>query len=694
MLVFILRYGTYNCSFRAWNHSFSTTSHLRSDGALNIPGLRQSFLQKVISGRHNNIDLGGWCQGTEEHGGSRRDVARSDEQIQGSITRSESLKGSTTPTETSAQVPDQSPFPYFEEALPSVSCDLEVLNNAQKVTGGRSLAKPLEVKLNAFQERRELVNTQAVKHAYKKISRALESRDSQGLLREVWNLTRDDAVIASIPATTFVEILRQFEPCEDFLPFRYDYKDRIPKHYSMLTHQKERRYKELECRRIMYWDISHRRVQMGRQHGIQEYKYLLRCARGTWDGGGALRIMQDMMDRNIQPDLACYNYYFEARCWSDAWYPDERQRLRVFGHTQKRREQISQLWFRAGVNINPHKLGQDGLKAEVTRMFTHMIESGTVADAKAYGHLVTALGREGDMQGVKAVLKRAWNVDVDTINDAQDIKPQIRIPKDSPLYPDQSLLFIIAHAFGSNNDVSTALTVVDHFSRKFTIPICQEVCEELLEWAYTLSTPRSKKRREEEAQLGQLGRLSVQTVENLWDVLISEPYCCEPTLAMYDVLIRSFRRRDYLFPMLRYMLQAYEIHLRDAQQYQENLSKVRNMPNGKSSVDLDANAQRIQQELNQLREKVFVSFVTIHKWFSLLLTGQRFLTKGSRVSVWQRQLLPNVVDVFWRFRDTDGVQYNTETGRVLLRDGRNQRSFSYLRSLEHDLSCGQIHSVL
>ena len=685
MLYSLLKLGTWTSPLRVSINAFSTAIYRASDGALNLREVQQSILQAVITDDDGESRIARWCKGGEGHLDGKKSALGSGGENHVHTANCKETDGVALDAKPSAQSAFQSQYHDFELNRQFFSSDsaLAQSTNTQEFTKAPSVALPAENTWAKVQCRKYLADTQQVQEAQKRISRLLESDDTPGLLKEVWNATQNEAVIASIPSATFVEILRQLDPYDDFLPFRDGYKERIPKHYSMLTPYNVMRYNKLQRRRIMYWDICQRRIQVGRALTIGEYRYLLRCTRGTWDGRTASRIMKDMIASGIRPDLACYNYYFEAKCWSDSWYPEERQRLRVFPYAQKRREQTSELRIRPNVVLNPHNVGQDGLKAEVTRIFTHMVEGGTVADSKAYGHLITALAREGDLQGVKAVLKRTWDVDADAINKKQDAKLGPRLCRSSPLYPDQNLLFIVAHAFSSNNDVSTALKLVDHFSRKFSIPITQDICTELLEWAFILSTPRYKKRREDGAHLGQL---SVQTVENLWKVLLSGPYCCEPSLPMYDFLIRSLRRRDRLLPMLRYMLKAYEIHVKDVQEYCKHPSRAKNLQNGEASVDFDSATHSIGQKSKDLGDKAFMSFVTLHNWFALLLNGRKFLSREARVYFWQRQLLPDVIDVFWRFRDRKGVEYPMKTGKVLLRESRERRSMYYLRGLERAAS--------
>ena len=518
----------------------------------------------------------------------------------------------------------------------------------------QSLVDGLELSSNA-QRSTHRTDVGSSQNAYQNIREALEIEDSSLLLERIWELSRDQSSIAAIPSTTFVEILRRLDPSDDFLPFRYGFAERVPKHYRMLTAQTLESMEDLKRRRIMYQDICSARSRNGRSLSTRENAQLLRCARGTWDGRLASKIMMDMISKRIQPDLACYNYYFEAKCWSDAWYPSERQLLRVFPYATSRRQQRSKLDLSGGLTIYPHTVGQNGLKSEVTKVFSHMIEGGILPDGKAFGHLITALAREGDMQGVKAVMKKTWDVDVDSLNTRRSER-STDMPQSSPLYPNQDLLFIIAHAFGSNNDVPTALRAVDQISRIFSIPIPTNVWAELLEWSFTLSTRRHKKRKEDGAQLGQL---DIHTPEDLWNVLTSEPYNCEPTLPMFDIMVRSLKRRDCLFRSLGYIIQGLDLHNQNVVRYWDHVQR--------KEIE---NVERHKVLSMELRKQRFTSFVVVSRWFSLLLSGQRWLSRGngSRVLFWQRQLLPDVVDIFWRYKEKKGVKYAIETGNICLQE--------------------------
>ena len=644
------RLRTYRCSCCATiSRHFSIFASRRSNGEINSAELPPAVLHPFFPNEGHHSSTRGWQEDVEsdrEYGGSIADVPTSAITGKG-VAIDESID---TGYNQSFQAPARPRFKDSGREGQFSPGNAAVYNSIR----GQSLLRGSNLSSNALRSAQG-TKVENIQNAHKKITEAFENENASLLLDTIWGLSRDQSFIATVPSTTFIEILRRLDPYDDFLPFRHGYAERIPKHYHMLKGQTQNAMEILSHRRTMYQDICYNRFRHGRELDVKENAQLLKCARGTWDGRFASKVMMEMISKKRQPDLDCYNYYFEAKCWSDAWHPNERQSLRVFPYAIARRQRMAKHELSGGMTIHPHTVGQKGLKSEVTKVFTHMIEGGIMADGKAFGHLITALAREGDMQGVKAIMKKVWDVDVDSMNTRKNGK-STAVPRSSPLYPDQDLLFVLAHAFGSNNDVSTALRVVDQFSRIFSISIPTNVWAELLEWSFTLSTRRYKRRKEDGAQLGQL---DIQTPENLWNVLTSEPYNCEPTLPMYDVMIRSLRRRDHLFPTLEYIVKGLDLHNHNVKQCQDQAheEKIENAVHDEN-FSLESRKQR------------FISFVTVSRWFSLLLSGQRWLSNAnqSRVLFWQRQLLPDVVGIFWRYREQKGVKYVIETGIVCLQE--------------------------
>ena len=501
-----------------------------------------------------------------------------------------------------------------------------------------------------------ILSPAAAAEALKNITRVLETTHADSLLTDLWPLLRERGITSALSTTTFIEILRRLDPNDEFLPFRTEYSKRIPKHYRQLRNDINRHLRGLQQRRNQLAEICRHRVKGGRVLSLSEYRQILRCARATYDGQTASMVMDAMMSRNIRPDYVCYQAFFEAKCWSDTWHPLERQRLRVIPPNLKQRLDRPEVPVSKGVSLHPFLVGSKGLKSEVITIFNHMLEEGTEADRKIFGHLMTALAREGDIDGVKATLKSAWNIDLNASDVEEGYHPRMR--RDSPLYPDSDTLFVIAHAFGANNDFPTALKAVDLMSRNFDIPITSAVWTELLEWACVLSLPRSAEGKD---QGYTSGKLPDKTPENVWNLLTGEPYNIIPTPTMYDLMIRHYQQRRMLKHVLHYIAECMEKHC------EQEATNAYGFRNGASQSQEPSMFKR-----GPVSSTEFTFFVYVNQWFKLLLAGRRwFQPIDNQLLRWQRQLLPDVISAFWRYRDLTGVQYHVDTGQVCLHENTN-----------------------
>lgn len=497
---------------------------------------------------------------------------------------------------------------------------------------------------------------------------AMAARRPQALLKYMVQASEDLDFMNAIPEVTFIELLRQLHPEDDFSPLRSEYKGLGPKNYGMLLEWRDQFYKALRDRRQSYQDIAFKRIASGRELGLGEYTQLLNLARATWDGPTALDVMKEMIAGHMAPDLLCYNHYFEARCWSDAYHPDEAQRLRVIPYNLEMRKSFPNRRVSNDVWVDGHRVEENGIRWEITRMFTKMINDGINADTRAYCNLIIAQSREGDLRAIKSVLYRVWQVDIDKLLAGAPDSDRNKLAEDSPTYPTKELLFTLAHAFGSNNDMPAAIRIVDHFSRKYSITIPQLVWGELMQWTFVLSARRRKTRRLDGTSAGQLPLISV---ESLWNVMRGPPYESEPNLLMYDYLIRSFFRRDRrsLYAYIEHMREGIKLHEQECDAYDAaQREAVTALRQGEEILDYeDLDARKLEAEA--LRGKRWFSFALVRKWFQLLLANQRWLKEPwEREVKWSRKMLPDAVKEFWRHQAHRPITYPMAGGRVELHD--------------------------
>ncbi len=512
------------------------------------------------------------------------------------------------------------------------------------------------------------IANRSIAQAKLRVAASLRREDPYELLPSLLKALKDPEYLGSIRKTTLTEILRSLDPRHFIEPYRPIYRDLHPSNIDFLRHQTRQVGELFSDYLSKYRAIVQKLVASRIKWGLQEYKLLLNAARSAGDRKSASQIWRAMIEHHIKPDTISYNYYFEARCWANAHDPVERENMRVLPwHLKKRYCSIDeQSYYRWNLQLG-HRVGPGGVKEEVTKMFAEMVSQGFMADVKTFGLLMTAYSREGDLGGVKGVLKSAWNVDVDIVMESDDNsrKPE-DVLSDSPLYPTSDLLFTIAHIFGSNSKLAVAMRVVDHISCRFSIPIDDRTWGELLEWAYVLSSRRTKLGLLSGQQTGQLPRSSV---ESLWDIMVSPPYEIKPSISMIDRIVKSFCHRHMLEPMLRNMKAGLELHELSQRNYLRWL-RQKQSASAKCSRRHDdlygSSPEALQYKTQLARLEVYRDFILISRWLRLLLKGRRWYTVEDRVLKWERQELPEAIRLFWSYRPLSGISYSIATGDVEL----------------------------
>jgi hypothetical protein len=308
--------------------------------------------------------------------------------------------------------------------------------------------------------------------------------------------------------------------------------------------------------------IIEARRSSGFELSLSDYKYLLRCA-GVVENPKASQTVWSAMKRNdVEPDTECYNYYLSGILRVGISNGTQRSEVRTKYLPQARPEGppavYRSYYERLGVNF----------KHETTKIFNDMLQRGVAGDERTFCLLMISSARVGDVEGVKAILGRVWGINVDklmTMNE-KDFKGPNFYPLDSPFWPSKTLLFALAHCFGINNMIPTALRLVDYVSRKYSIAIPIEVWEDLLGLTYALSKPQTVNGEMEEMSPTYLRPEAVST---LWSALTAEPYKVKPNMAMYDRLIMNLLRRQRFGEVRERMEEARKVHVRSVYKYGE-----------------------------------------------------------------------------------------------------------------------------
>ena len=510
--------------------------------------------------------------------------------------------------------------------------------------------------------RESLIGSAPERISRRRVWDALQQGKPHELLPAFLDASQDPAYLGLLPSTTFIEILEALHPKHFVADVKKVYRDLHP---SQIEYSGSPQLEEVltqytsDIRKIVQ-----RRISACGDPGIEEWRFLLQSVASIGDGAGAQKIWKQMVNRKIEPDLACYNLYFEARCWSGAYLPLERHRLRVIPKSSQLRSIRKTEWEHLHKLLG-FRVGPGGLKHEVASMFSVMVNRGISANSKTFELLMLALSREGDLRGAKAILNKVWNVDVDSILAGEQDPAQLtKLARGSPLYPTTTTLHTIAHVFGSNNELSTALRIVDYVSRQFSITVGPEVWDELLEWTYVLSSRRHGARINDGASRGQL---SLSSVESLWETMVSAPYNIRPNMRMHNFYCINLRHRQMLHAMLHQMRAGLTLYRIQATEYYElrRLGGVAMVePREQDSPAKPPIIDISQQETTLGALTEYRNFLMVSRWFRLLLGGTRWGSDLDRLVIWERQELPNAVREFWHFRPRPHLQYRMATGTV------------------------------
>lgn len=274
-------------------------------------------------------------------------------------------------------------------------------------------------------------------------------------------------------------------------------------------------YPRLSPLRITYDEFRRRlhavSVQMeanGYRMGVHEYTHLLDCARVGKDRGLAERLWRRMAADGVAPDTWAYNSYMAALCGT---VTSERE-LRITERTLARR------------SATP-----EDVRTRAVTIYRSMIDRGVVPNSMTFDLLLLAMSRMGDIKGVCRTLKEVWDVDVGALATVKEMAPPV-VDRGSPLYPTQHTLLAVAAAFGSNNDVESAVRTVDHLARRYKVRISRPTWATLLNWTYVATRPPAK-------------YLPKYSPVNLWSIMTAPPYSVAATIEMYDYLVRSLIAR-------------------------------------------------------------------------------------------------------------------------------------------------------
>jgi hypothetical protein len=472
----------------------------------------------------------------------------------------------------------------------------------------------------------------------------------------------DAAFIQSIPGTSFSEIIRLLQPSHftaKFTTAHMEISDSIAKVFGISSVDSIARENAKLLR-----EIKAIRNAAGIRSSLADYRMLLRAARDLGSKPMAENMWMSLLHDGITPDTACYNSYMAAIVFDEMHSAVNRHKVRVipFYMLARRRSRL-------GPGFTAYRIGEHGVKAKVMQFFNDMLKDGAIANEESFRTVITALAREGDIATVNAILRRMWNIEVDGLQSGKDeatLKPKA-MQHSNPLRPTADLLFTVAHAFGINNDIPTALRLVDFIARQYDLEIAKETWNQLFEWTFVLSIPRTGVKANTDGTKN--GQLPQQGLLNLWNTMTGAPYFIKPTMGMYNHLIRNLQNRDSVPLMYEKMHEGIDLYYaerRNASQAFHSLEKEVQKAESHQSHSHRASLESLRREYERLDLIRRRNHFWARRWMRLLLSTMRARIAIDHEQDWSVREIPRILWEWRHFAGTAGnnIRYEITGGQV------------------------------
>lgn len=465
--------------------------------------------------------------------------------------------------------------------------------------------------------------------------------------------------VQSLPRTTFLECIRVLQPSNFTLPLtstHMDLSDAVAKQLGLTPIQHIVRQHSNVLK-----DMLAIRRRAGAAVGLPEYRMLLQSARDLGRPFSADRIWRDLLEDGVTPDTACYNALMGAHAWHGLHRASSRRSDRITPFSQLARQRSSPPPMFA-----TYRVGEGGIKEHVTRMFSSMLKDGAIADEESFRNVIIATAREGDMATVKAILRRIWDVDVDSL---QASKPAATVTttkplnENSPLAPNSKTLFALAYAFGINNDVPAGLRVVGDMAQRYNLSIDLNVWEQLFEWTFVLASMSTRTGVKAQTDGSRTGQLPRSTALTLWESMTGAPYFVQPTMGMYNHLIKNLQDRAWPREIYAKMLEGRELSLANQAAARRALRVLERAVKGDNSTGKSLETLRRKWEHADLVRKRDI--VYCKRWLRLFLSTLRQFNRSDTSQDWALRETPRILWE-WRAWAPTVVKYDVTGGVVEL----------------------------
>lgn len=497
--------------------------------------------------------------------------------------------------------------------------------------------------------------------------------------------------IADLPPSTFSELLRSLDPVA-YVSKEMDPAEGVHVGPGMAQYTDLGRViDEFGVRRIYFWLlrrlVAAAQVRIEAGHGLlqSDYKILLRCAGAASDLHMAKKIWHLMETRGqiSLRDGDAYTEFIKARFLTEALYTQfDMARFRVSpGNMHKQKiwlaprqlSRIRKLRYNI-VTKQAHRFGQNRYtpeKAEglvrilrktkpIRKVFLKVVKDGVAVDEKLLCSAMVAFARNGALQFIKVmILSRYWKIKVSTVKATREVTVSggttVYRP-DSPMHPTARLLDAVVESFCCNAEIATAFKLLDFISNRYGIPIPDKTWFKLLEWAYVQSSrPASL-----EWKLAGWPEKTVRpdTVQLIWDTMVSEPYNVRPGFNEHIILIKSLLSQGRLKDAMQRMLELQPSYAKTLADLEDAFYE--HVHTSRLSIDP---AQSLQRWLGARTQKQMM-------WYAIQTCCWKLFKKvrSNRIDdIMTVRLIPQLIDAFRPFF-ARSLRYRTATGVVEIRN--------------------------
>lgn len=550
------------------------------------------------------------------------------------------------------------------------SCKVDAI---KKIAWRRVVYEPKEMDGEAEAEARLLDETSAPEYLKREYKDPLEERpglDYKSLLKQSLRLRRpadllralvaaadDTEYIGGIPDITFSAIITLIRPMKLVEWANILHKNLTPHMVTNMGITPPDHIINNYLQAIIQVVVN--RKKAGGLLNVNDYSALLGTASAARSKLVAKAFWESMISDKVTPDLRCYNSYLGAIVENSGNYAKQLFRVTEF-HELARSEQ------NLGADFVDYRFGEGGIREDTLTVLDQILRSEVSPDAETFRLVILGVAREGDIAMVKGILKTTWGVDVSALIDNVDesyLSPRTNIPRDSPMRLREDVLYAVAHAFGINNDISTAFRVVDYMSRAFNIPISDKTWEELFDRTYVLAIPRFGKSRFKST----VGQIERDNVSKLWKTMISEAYNVQPTITMYDKMVKMSLHQRRPSDIWHYMQEGVVLYRRSrdrAHQSQAELEyaiAIHERQGVFSDTKINIykrKAEFARYELLRKRDRTLVS-----RWCRALLFSTRLHYSRDRDQDWSTVQIPAILLKMSPYMPRV-VEYDTPGGQV------------------------------